>query len=62
MTGKAESARPAGDTLVTVTFTEKDGRTIQSFHQAGPRFSARCRNRWWRSRRRIPPRPRKLRP
>jgi len=34
MTGKAESARPAGDTLVTVTFTEKDGRTIQSFHQA----------------------------
>lgn len=26
--------QPGVDTLVTVTFTEKDGRTIQSFHQA----------------------------
>jgi len=25
--------QPGMDTLVTVTFTEKDGRTVQSFHQ-----------------------------
>jgi uncharacterized protein YndB with AHSA1/START domain len=31
--GEDESGRPSVETLVTVTFSERDGKTVQSFHQ-----------------------------
>lgn len=35
--------QPGVDTLVTVTFTEQDGKTVQSFHQA-PFISVEARD------------------